>query len=86
MTTPALEPYIARHIKKNHKVKFDEEDINFLNWMTEVEKLVFAKGYTLDELNDEGYQMMKSHWMNLEKEKSVKNMAECILACYGSTV
>lgn len=51
-----MEPYIARYIKDNYRDHYDDDYINFLIWMTNIEKIVYAKiNSQLDDLPDEDY-------------------------------
>ena len=68
-------PYIIRCIRKSRKHEsFNQEDIQFLNWMTEVENHVYDKlEISIDELPDEPYRS------SFEDGMKAQDMARIVL-------
>ena len=68
------EPYIVRHIRDKPDEHFDYDKINFLVWMTNVEKIVLSKiNLTLDDLEDELYRI------NFDEGMSSNSMSKIVL-------
>ena len=70
-----IEPYIVRYIRINHiKQQFDNDDVNFLNWMTQIENIVYFKlGLSLDDLPDEMYRIQ------FDNETTAEYMANTVI-------
>lgn len=69
-----MEPYIAREIKRNYKEQYNDDDINFLIWMTNIEKIVYNKlNAALDEIPDEDYRL------NYENKITYEEMAKIVI-------
>ena len=69
-----MEPYIARHIRNYYKDIYDDEYINFLIWMSNIEKIVYAKiKCSLDDIPDEDY------YVCFEDGVTYENMAKLVI-------
>ena len=73
----SLVPYCERYFRMNNKTNLD---IDFLNWMTEVENYVYTQiNLSLDDLPDELYRI------NFDQGTTPKEMAEVVLDNFNHT-
>ena len=77
MQQTPLVPYNERYIRKNNKTNLD---IDFLNWMTEIENYVYSQiNLNLDDLPDELYRI------NFDKGTTPKEMAKIVVDNFNHT-
>ena len=73
----SLVPYSERYIRMNNRTNLD---IDFLNWMTEVENYVYSQiNLSLDDLPDELYRI------NFDQGTTPEEMAKVVLDNFNHT-